>query len=77
MMDGQKEMTACQETTEAHLECEKPTSVDLEPEVEHLEVPKEDVVKLVEGQRRQRRGPIIWPPEAEGKDMGLLWILEE
>jgi hypothetical protein len=56
MKDGQKEMMACQETTEACLECKKPTSVDMEPEVEHQEVPKEDaVVKLVEGWRKRRR----------------------
>jgi hypothetical protein len=31
MKDGWKEMTACQETMEACLECEEPTSVDTEP----------------------------------------------
>jgi hypothetical protein len=40
MREWRKEMMACQETTEAHLECKKPTSVDMESEVEHWEVPK-------------------------------------
>jgi hypothetical protein len=42
--------------TEAHLKCEEPTSVDMEPEAQHREVLKEDaVVTPVEGQRKQHR----------------------
>jgi hypothetical protein len=57
MMDGQKEKMAFQEMTEAHLECEEPTSVDMEPEVEHWEVPKEDAGGSAVGTR-------IWPQSA-------------
>jgi hypothetical protein len=47
MKDGWKE------TMEACLECEKPTSVDMEPEVDHREIPKEDtLMKPVEGRRK-------------------------
>jgi hypothetical protein len=56
MKDGRKETMACQEMVEAHLECEEPTSVDMEPEAEHWEIPKEDaIVKPIEGQRKRRR----------------------
>jgi hypothetical protein len=48
---------ACQEMTKAHLECEEPTSVDMEPEVEHWEVPKEDAAGSAVGTR-------IWPQSA-------------
>jgi hypothetical protein len=36
-----REMMACQEMMEAHLECKEPTSEDMESEAEHWEVPKE------------------------------------
>jgi hypothetical protein len=42
-----KETIACKETTEARLECEEPTSMDMESEAEHREVSKEHAaVKL-------------------------------
>jgi hypothetical protein len=34
MKDGRKETMSCKEVTEAHLECEEPTSVNMEPEAE-------------------------------------------
>jgi hypothetical protein len=37
-----KETMACQETTEACVEYEEPTSVEMESESEHWEVPKEE-----------------------------------
>jgi hypothetical protein len=63
MNDGRKEMMASQEMVEAHLEYEVPTSVNMEPEAEHQEVPREDaVVKPVEGWRKQHRA---WNMAAE------------
>jgi hypothetical protein len=41
MKDGRKEKIACQETTEARLECKEPTSVDMKSEAEHREIPTE------------------------------------
>jgi hypothetical protein len=38
-----KEKLACQETTEARLECKEATSEDMESEAEHRQVPKEHV----------------------------------
>jgi hypothetical protein len=48
---------ACQETTVERLECEKPTSVHMESEAGHREVPKEGaVVKPVKERKKQQRG---------------------
>jgi hypothetical protein len=55
MKDGRKEMTACQGKAEAHLECMEPTSVDMEPEVEHQEVPKEEATVILVGELRKQR----------------------
>jgi hypothetical protein len=55
MKDGRKETMACQEKTKAQLECEEPTSVDMEPEAEHQEVPKEEAAVLPVGELRKRR----------------------
>jgi chromosome segregation ATPase len=41
MKDGRKEIMACQETTEACLECKEPTSQKMNFGAEHQEVPKE------------------------------------
>jgi hypothetical protein len=42
----------CKETMVARLECEMPTSVDMESEAEHREVPNEyAVVKPVRGRK--------------------------
>jgi hypothetical protein len=54
MKDGRKETMTCQEKTKARLECEKPTSVDVESDVEHQQVPKEvAAVMPVGGLRKQ------------------------
>jgi hypothetical protein len=37
MNSCRKEMMACQETTEARMECKKSTSENMEPEAEHHE----------------------------------------
>jgi hypothetical protein len=37
LREWRKETMACQETTEARLECKEPTSEDMEPETEHQE----------------------------------------
>jgi hypothetical protein len=51
-----KETMACQETMEARLEEDKPTSVDTTPEVAHeQEVPKEHAVVIPVGEPRKRR----------------------
>jgi hypothetical protein len=41
MRAWRKETMACQDMTEACLECKEPTSEDMESKVEHLDVPKE------------------------------------
>jgi hypothetical protein len=52
-----KEMTACQERTEACLECKEPASEKMESEVEHQEVSKGDaVVKPVKGRKKRHGG---------------------
>jgi hypothetical protein len=59
-------MMACKETTEAHLECEEPTSVDMESEAKHREVSKEHAAMETGKELRKRdRGP------------RRLWIREE
>jgi hypothetical protein len=81
MKDGRKETMASQETTEARLECEERTSVDMESESEHWEVPKEDaIVKPEDGgsgirtriwlrsaarNRREGPGDIVDPEESD------------
>jgi hypothetical protein len=50
-----EETMACQEKTEARLEGEEPTSVDMEPDVAHQEVPREDAAIMPVGVRRKRR----------------------
>jgi hypothetical protein len=56
LMACRKETMACQETMEALLECEEPTSVDMESEAEHWEVRKEDtIVKPVKGWKKRHR----------------------
>jgi hypothetical protein len=53
----EEETMACQETTEARLEEEKPTSVDRKPEAAEEEVPVEDaIVKPVKGRKKRYRG---------------------
>jgi uncharacterized membrane-anchored protein YhcB (DUF1043 family) len=52
--DTRKETMACQGKTEARLECEKPISVDMEPEVEHQEVPKQGATVMPVGGPRER-----------------------
>jgi hypothetical protein len=57
MKDGQKEAVACQEMTEARLECKEPSPEEIEFEVECQEVPMEDaIVKLVRGRKKWQRG---------------------
>jgi hypothetical protein len=52
-----KETMACQGTTEARLECEKPTPVYMESESEHREFLNENaVVKPVRGRKKLHRG---------------------
>jgi hypothetical protein len=76
MKDGRKKAVVCQETTEARLECEEPTSVDMESESEQREFPKKNaMVKPVVGRRKWRRDRNL--PGAEGKDPGILCILEK
>jgi hypothetical protein len=54
--DNREETVACQEKTEARLEGkEEATSVDMEPEVAHEEVPVEDAVVMPVGEPRKRR----------------------
>jgi hypothetical protein len=55
MKDGRKETMACQGKTEARLECEESTSVDMEREAEYREVPKEEVAVMPVGGLRKRR----------------------
>jgi hypothetical protein len=50
-----KETMAGQETTEARLECEKATSVDMETEAEHREVPTEAAALKSSGRTKKRR----------------------
>jgi hypothetical protein len=56
MKYGRNGMMACQEKTEARLDCKEPTREEMESELEQ-EVPKEDaVVKPVKGQKKRHRG---------------------
>jgi hypothetical protein len=56
LRECRKETMTCQGTTEARLECEKPTPMNRESEAEHREVPKKDaVVKPVRGRKRRHR----------------------
>jgi hypothetical protein len=43
------------EKTEVSLECEEPTSINMEPEAEHREVPKEEAAVMPVGGLRKRR----------------------
>jgi hypothetical protein len=55
--DGRKQTTACQEKTEALLEGEKPNSVEMELDVGHQGVPREDAAIMpVEGRKTRHRG---------------------
>jgi hypothetical protein len=46
-----------QEMMEAHLECEKQTSMTMESEEKHQEAPKENaIVKQVKGRKKRHRG---------------------
>lgn len=56
-LDAHHERTmACQETTEAHLEFKEPTSVGMEYDAEHWEVPKEETtVKSSGAMKKQHR----------------------
>jgi hypothetical protein len=57
MRDGWKETVSCQVTTAAWLETKEISSEDVEPEVEHREVPMEDaVVKPVKGRKKRHSG---------------------
>jgi hypothetical protein len=80
-MDGQKETMACKEMMEAYLECKEPTSMDMESEAEHREVPEEDpIVKPVEGQRNRRRDRNLATERCQKMKEGgpgILWIPEE
>jgi hypothetical protein len=49
------EKMACQGKAEAHLEGEEPTSVDMEPEAAHGEVPREDAAVMPVGEPKKRR----------------------
>jgi hypothetical protein len=51
-----KETTACQEATEACLESKEPTSLEIEFEVEHEEVPKEEATVGTFRALRKRHG---------------------
>jgi hypothetical protein len=54
MKTWRKEMTACQEATEASLESKEPTSVEIQPVVVHEEVPKaQAAVKTVRALKRR------------------------
>jgi hypothetical protein len=44
---------ACQETTEARLECREPTSVDMESEAEHREFPQKEAAVKSNGKMRK------------------------
>jgi hypothetical protein len=64
---------ACQETTEACLECEEPTSVDMESEAGHREVPTEEAAAKSSGRMRKRyRDRLL----AAGR-CGRVWIPAE
>jgi hypothetical protein len=53
----QKETVACQEKTEARLECKEPNQKKMESEVEGQEVPVENAVeKPVRGWKKRQRG---------------------
>jgi hypothetical protein len=61
-----KETMACQETTEACLECKEPASDKMEYEVEHQEAPEEDaIVKPVEGRKKRHRGRLQGDMESQ------------
>jgi hypothetical protein len=51
-----KETTACQEATEACLESKEPTSLKVESDAEHKEVPKEDAAMETFGTTKKRHG---------------------
>jgi hypothetical protein len=55
MKDGRKETIACQGKMEAWLECKEPTSMGMEPETKHREVPKEEATVMPVGGLRKRR----------------------
>jgi hypothetical protein len=76
LKDGQKEMVACQETTEAFLECKEPTSKEMESEVaEHEEVPMESAVaKPVGGWKKRPEHCCRATRKAEETDPRRLWI---
>jgi hypothetical protein len=50
-----EEMMGCEGKMEAHLECEEPTSVDMEPEAAHWEIHKEGAAGMPVGGLRKRR----------------------
>jgi hypothetical protein len=57
MREWRQETIACQDVTEARLECKKPTSVNMESEVDHQEVPTEEAkVKSLGTMMKWRRG---------------------
>jgi flagellar biosynthesis chaperone FliJ len=75
MKDGQKkEMMACQETTEAHLDSKEPNPEEIQSEAVHREGPREGAVAKSSGALRKRHeGRKL----AEGTAPGKLRIPEE
>jgi hypothetical protein len=76
-----KRNKACQETTEARLECKEPTSEDMEPEMEYQEVSKEEAAVRSSGalkkQHRSQDLAVEHCQMPEGKDPRKLGIPEE
>jgi hypothetical protein len=57
MKTDRKETMSCQVTTEACLDSKELNTEDVESEVEHREVPKEDaIVKSVKGRKKRHSG---------------------
>jgi hypothetical protein len=71
--DNREETMACQEKTEAPLEEEEPTSVDMEAEVVHEEAPKEDA-ELMPAPRNRRRADEFWP-RGTRRNRIVTWML--
>jgi hypothetical protein len=70
----------CQEATEANPEKTEPNQEMMQSIGEHQEVPKEEAaVRSFRALKKQNglESDCGAPPEAEGKDLGKLWIPEE
>jgi hypothetical protein len=69
--DTREETMVCLEKTEAHLEVEKPASMEIKPKGAHEEIPLEDAARMPVGEPRNGgRTNEIWPRCAARRSNG-------